>query len=86
MSISPFLDDSMTRSIPTVAQNDYIALFGWTDPVNNGVWQVVDATPIATQVEIERISGDTVITEAPSVVVDFDESRNAFTALRASSR
>jgi hypothetical protein len=66
--------DSAGGNIPTVAQNDYVALAGWANAVNNGVWQVVDATPIATQIEIERISGETVITETPSVVVDFDEN------------
>jgi len=66
--------DSAGGNIPVVAQNDYIALAGWASPVNNGVWQVVDATPLTTQIEIERISGDAVITEIPSVVVNFDEN------------
>jgi hypothetical protein len=66
--------DSAGGNIPAVAQNDYIALSGWANAVNNGVWQVVDATPISTQIEIERISGDTVITETPSVSVNLDEN------------
>ena len=57
--------DSAGSNLPTVAQNDYINIQGFTDPNNNGIWQVTDATPTAAQFDATKVNGDTVNNEGP---------------------
>lgn len=55
--------DSAGSNLPTLVQNDYIALAGMTNPANNGVWIVTDAAPTAAQADIRKVDGQTVVNE-----------------------
>ena len=55
--------DSAGSNLPTLAQNDYIRLLGFTDPNNNGVWRVTDVSPTALQADVIKIDGSTVSNE-----------------------
>lgn len=55
--------DSAGGNFPTLAQNDYIELSGMSNAANNGIWQVTDATPSATQFDATKVDGATVVNE-----------------------
>ena len=52
--------DSAGANLPTVVQNQYINILGATNPNNNGIWIVTDATPTTSQFDARRVSGATV--------------------------
>lgn len=56
--------DSTGGNFPSLAQNDYIALWGFSNEENNGVWQVTDATPSSTQFDATKVDGQTVVDES----------------------
>lgn len=55
--------DSAGGNFPTLSQNDYIEITGATNPENNGVWQVTDASPTTLQFDATKIDGETVVNE-----------------------
>lgn len=55
--------DSAGANLPTVAQNDYVRLTDMSNPENNGIWVVTDATPTASQFDARKIDGATVVDE-----------------------
>jgi hypothetical protein len=65
--------DSVGGNLPTLAQNDYIRVTGSANDANNGVWQITDATPSATQADATKVEGETPVNEtAFSATVDQD--------------
>jgi len=58
--------DSAGTNLPTLVQNDYINLQGFSDPNNNGVWQVTDASPTTAQADVSKLNLDTVSDEGGS--------------------
>ena len=56
--------DSSGGNFPSLTQNDYVAIWGCSNPENNGVWQVTDATPSATQFDATKVDGQTVVDES----------------------
>jgi hypothetical protein len=52
--------DSAGANLPTLVQNDYVNLQGFSDPNNNGIWIVTDVTPSSTQADIRKVNGATV--------------------------
>lgn len=65
--------DSAGANLPTVAQNDYVRLTDMTNPANNGIWVVTDATPTASQFDARKIDAATVVNEgAASHPLDLD--------------
>ena len=58
-------------NLPTLANNDYISISGFTNSVNNGIWQVTDTTPTTSAIDITKVNGDTVVNEsATAITVD----------------
>jgi hypothetical protein len=55
--------DSAGGGFPSLSQNDYVALWGFSNPENNGVWQVTDASPSSTQFDATKVDGQNVIDE-----------------------
>ena len=55
--------DSAGTNFPTLAQNDYVNLAGFTNEENNGVWQVTDASPTTGQFDAQKVNGATVVNE-----------------------
>jgi hypothetical protein len=49
--------DSAGSNLPTVADNDYIHVRGADDTENNGLYIVNDATPVATAIVVDKVSG-----------------------------
>jgi hypothetical protein len=47
--------DSAGGNLPTLAQNDYIYIDGFTNSENNGLWQITDASPSSTQADATKI-------------------------------
>jgi hypothetical protein len=52
---------------------DYVALGGFTDPNNNGIWYVVSITD-ADDMSLRKINGDTVSNESPGTTVTIDKN------------
>lgn len=52
--------DSAGANLPTVAQNNYIKIAGATNPANNGIWIVTDASPTTSQFDARKVDGATV--------------------------
>jgi len=52
-----------TAEFPSLTQNDYVELNGFTNATNNGLWQVTDASPTASQFDARKVNGDTVVDE-----------------------
>lgn len=57
--------DSSGGEFPTLTQNDYVALDGFTNANNNGIWQVTDASPTSSQFDATKWNGDPVVAEGP---------------------
>lgn len=55
--------ESAGGNLPTVAQNEYVALSGFANPENNGVWLVTDASPTVSAFTATKIDGDQVVNE-----------------------
>ncbi len=55
--------DSAGANLPSVSQNDYVAVYDMTNTENNGVWVVTDATPTASQFDARKVDGQTVVNE-----------------------
>lgn len=55
--------DSAGGNLPTLAQNDYIIISDATNSVNNGIWQVTDASPTTSQFDATKTDGETVVNE-----------------------
>jgi len=55
--------DSAGSNLPTLTQDDYINVTGATNPENNGIWIVTDASPSSTQADVRKVSGETVVNE-----------------------
>jgi hypothetical protein len=65
--------DSAGANLPTVVQNDYVALSDMTNEENNGIWIVTDATPTTSQFDARKVDGQTVVNEgAASHPLDLD--------------
>lgn len=63
--------DSAGANLPVPAQNDYVLITGATNPENNGIWVVTDASPTSSQWDARKIDGATVVNESAfSGVVD----------------
>jgi hypothetical protein len=57
--------ESAGSNLPTVVQNDYVQLTDMTNPANNGIWVVTDASPTALQFDVRKVDGQTVVDEGP---------------------
>ena len=55
--------DSAGTNFPALSQNDYIAVAGFTNEENNGIWQVTDASPTTGQFDATKVDGATVVAE-----------------------
>jgi hypothetical protein len=63
--------DSSGAGLPTVAQWDYVRLTDMTNPENNGIWVVTDASPTASQFDARKVDSQIVVNEgAASHFVD----------------
>lgn len=49
--------DSALSNLPTVADDDYIEVRNAIDTNNNGLYRVNDATPLATQITVVKLTG-----------------------------
>ena len=59
------------NKILSLSNNDYISIGGFTNSVNNGIWQVTDASPTTSAIDITKVNGDVVINEsATAITVD----------------
>jgi hypothetical protein len=47
--------DSAGGNLPSLSQNDYIYVSGFTNNENNGLWQITDASPSSTQADATKI-------------------------------
>jgi hypothetical protein len=47
--------DSAGGNLPSLSQNDYIYVSGFTNDENNGLWQITDASPSSTQADATKI-------------------------------
>lgn len=56
--------DSAGANLPVVAQNNYINILGATNPNNNGIWIVTDATPTTSQFDARKVDGATVANQS----------------------
>ena len=67
--------DSAGSNLPTLAQNDYIRLSGFTgvDVNNNGIYKITDATPTALQADADKIDGEPP-TDKTAVAIDVDQN------------
>jgi hypothetical protein len=55
--------DSAGGNLPSLSQNDYIYVAGFTNDENNGLWQITDASPSATQADATKIDAINPINE-----------------------
>ena len=67
--------DSAGSNLPTLAQNDYIRLVGFTgvNINNNGIYQVTDVTPTTLQADLTKIDGEPP-TDVTAGVIDLDQN------------
>lgn len=49
--------DSTGGNLPTLSQNDYIYISGMTNPENNGLWKITDASPTSNQMDADKYDG-----------------------------
>jgi hypothetical protein len=90
--------DSAGANLPTVAQNDYVRLTDMTNPENNGIWVVTDATPTSSQFDARKVDGATVVNEgaashpldqnpidSPQAIIVNDNSGTPITGAASSS-
>lgn len=56
--------DSTGANLPTVSLNDYFRLTDMTNPTNNGIWVVTDATPTTSQFDARKVDSLTVVNES----------------------
>jgi hypothetical protein len=67
------LDSSTTNLSTELTIGDYIALSGFTDPNNNGIWLVTGSITASTAA-IRKINGDTVSNEAAGASISVDKN------------
>ena len=63
-----------TADLPTVADQDYLAIAGFSDAENNGVFQVTDVAPTTSAIDITKLSGETLVADAGPVTITIDEN------------
>lgn len=62
-----------TADLPSLSNGDYIALSGFTNEENNGVYQVTDAAPTTSAIDVTKLNGDTLVVEG-TATVNIDEN------------
>jgi len=62
-----------TGNLPTLTAGDYIAVSGFSNPENNGVWRVVTFTS-TSDIDVYKVDGETVVNEAPGTAVNIDQN------------
>ena len=65
---------SAGSEFPVVAQFDYIALFGFTNPNNDGVWLVTDASPATNSIDIQKYDSTLTLEAEAAQAINFDEN------------
>jgi len=62
-----------TADLPTLSDGAYIALSGFSNEENNGVYQVTDAAPTTSAIDVTKLNGDTLVVEG-TATVNVDEN------------
>jgi hypothetical protein len=60
--------DSAGANLPTVVQDDYINIQGATNPENNGIWQVTDASPTTSQFDADKMDTNVTVVDETAFV------------------
>jgi len=62
-----------TGNLPTLTAGDYVAVSGFANPENNGVWRVTTFTS-TSDIDMYKVDGENVINEAPGTAVNIDQN------------
>ena len=63
-----------TADLPTVADQDYLNVTGFPDPENNGIFQVTDAAPTTSAIDVTRLDGATLIADAGPQTISLEQN------------
>jgi len=62
-----------TADLPSVADQEYLEIAGFSDAENNGTYQVTDASPTTSAIDITKLTGETLVADAGPVTITIDE-------------
>ncbi len=63
-----------TADLPSVTDGQYLSINGFPDEVNNGIFQVTDASPTTSAIDVTKVTGETLIADAGPQTITLDEN------------